>query len=130
MRKAGWVLSMLVLAGCGGRAAQPVETIQSVDPLMTCTHIAGEFQNNQKRVAELLGERSERNRDNLGMVLLSPLMLDLSQSERKEAEAITARNRRLLELATDKSCPIQNDIAASLAPALEGGRTPAQQARK
>ena len=116
MRLKLWALGALVLAGCGGREAHPVATTQSVDPLLTCAHIAAEFGNNQKRVAELAGEWSERNRDNVGLLLFSPLFLDLSQSERKEAEAIAARNQRLLELATAKSCDVRQEIAAALAP--------------
>jgi len=47
----------LVLAGCAGRAPQPVSLIQASDSAMDCTAIASEAENNNRRVAQLAEEQ-------------------------------------------------------------------------
>lgn len=93
-----------VLAGCGGRVAKPVALVQPFDEKLSCAHLAGEYSNNEKRLAELLDERAFSNMNNLGLLVTSPLFLDLSDTQKKEALALRARNERLAALMKAKSC--------------------------
>lgn len=93
-----------VLSGCGGRVAKPVALVQPFDDRLSCEHLAGEFANNEKRLAELLDERAFSNMNNVGLLVTSPLFLDLSDTQKKEALALRARNERLAALMKEKSC--------------------------
>lgn len=94
----------LLAAGCGGRAAHPVVLDQPFDARLSCAHLAGELSNNEKRLDELQGERDGKPAYNAGMLVVSPLMLDLSDTQREEAKALVARNERLSALMAEKSC--------------------------
>jgi hypothetical protein len=100
------VIVLLVgLAGCGGRVALPVQTVQAIDPQLTCDHMSAEFDNNARRGRELAGEKGDSTRDNLGFITM-PLFLDIDDTQKKELAALIARNARLQELAAAKSCPV------------------------
>ncbi len=53
--------------------------------------------------------------NNIGLMLVSPLFLDLSDSIKVETEALLTRNRRLGALAQRKDCPAET-IAPLLGP--------------
>lgn len=112
----------LGLCACGGRAAQPVSSVGQFDSQLSCAHLKGEFENNEKRLVELVGERGERSRDNLGMLLISPLFLDLSDTQKTEASAIDIRQEKLLEILKVRSCelPVIAVDSAKEAPASSG----------
>lgn len=97
------VLSCL-LVGCGGRVANPVAIEKSLDSRMTCSHLQGEYDQHEKRLVELVGERKDKPVHNLGMLVTSPLFLDLSKAQKKEAEAIYSRKERLEVLMSQKNC--------------------------
>jgi hypothetical protein len=99
------ILLTSTLVACGGRVARPVETVTSIDAMLTCDHLQAEFENNLKRFSELTNERKTQMRDNVGLIAAAPLFLDLKGTEKKESAALTARNIRLRELALAKSCP-------------------------
>lgn len=105
------------LTACGGRVAHPVSSNLSIDDKLSCDHLWAEYENNLKRVAELAGERGESNRDNAGMLLVSPLLIDLGNTERKEIDAIKVRNSRLGELAAGRQCSNAPAMAMKMAPA-------------
>ncbi len=98
-------IGCLMLAGCGGRVAQPLQMTRDIDPSLTCDHLRAEYDNNLRRRTELTGESSDKVRDNLGMLLASPLLLDLSDSQKIEAKSIVERNLHLEDLARQKNCP-------------------------
>jgi hypothetical protein len=102
----GLALGLLVgaMAGCGGRTAQPVALTTPVDSALSCDHLRAEHRVNLARIADLGGERQNAQTNNVGMLVVSPLFLDLSQSERRETEALVARNQVLEHLISDK-CP-------------------------
>ena len=106
-------------AGCGGRVARPVALEQSFDGALSCAHLSGEKANNEKRLAELKGESRDKDVNNLGLLVASPLFLDFSDTQRKEAEAIYARNARLDALMAEKGC------APASAPPVEEAETKA-----
>jgi len=97
-------LCALMMASCGGRVSHPVALEQRFDDRLTCAHHEGEYENNLKRLEELTGESKDKLRDNLGLLISSPLFLDFSNTQKEEAAAILARNERLTELMAQKGC--------------------------
>lgn len=100
-----FLVAAIVLAGCGGRVARPVALEQALDAKLSCDHLAGEYANNKKRLAELVDERAFSDKNNVGLLVTSPLFIDLSDTQKKEALALRARNQRLDELMREKGCP-------------------------
>ncbi|WAC48584.1 hypothetical protein OVA03_01210 [Asticcacaulis sp. SL142] len=94
----------VVLSGCGGRVAVPVQVFKDVDAQLTCDHLQAEYNNNIRRVGELTGESSDKVRDNIGLLLVSPLFLDLSGTQKTEVTALHERNKRLQGLSAQKQC--------------------------
>ncbi len=93
------------LAACGGRVANPVKTSSALDDRLSCSHLSAEHEVNYLRALELAGERKSASANNLGMLLVSPLLLNLNDSERKEIIALAERNNHLEEMATSRACP-------------------------
>lgn len=100
------LIAAISLAGCGGRVARPVLVDQALDSKLSCAHLSGEYANNKKRLAELVDERAFSDKNNLGLLVTSPLFIDLSDTQKKEALALRARNQRLEELMREKDCPV------------------------
>lgn len=98
------VLAGSALAACGGRVAQPTAVSNSWDSKLSCSHLYGEYQNHDKRLVELTGERKDKPMHNVGMLLSSPIFLDLSQAQKEEAKAIYDRQERLRGIMQTKSC--------------------------
>jgi hypothetical protein len=94
----------LLVAGCGGRVARPVAINNDFDSQLTCGHLRAERGINDSLLMDLTQERKHDDANNVGMVPASPLFLDLSSSERKEADALTKRNAVLDQLIV-KKCP-------------------------
>lgn len=98
------VVLALGVAGCGGRVAQPLTATTYLDDQLSCAHIRGELERNILRLAELGEETSQKHANNLGLLIVNPLFLDLSDSLSEEAQSITVRNGRLVELADSRGC--------------------------
>ena len=98
------VFCLLLLAGCGGRAAHPVAANNDYDDRLSCDHLRAEREVNDSKLADLTKERKNDNNNNVGLAVMDPLFLDLSGSERTEAEALTKRNAVLDGLIATK-CP-------------------------
>lgn len=103
-------IGCLLLAGCGGRVAQPIQLTRDIDPSLTCDHLKAEYDNNLKRRVELTGESADKVGNNIGILLISPLFLDLSDTQKVEVKALLARNGHLEELARGKQCPALSQI--------------------
>jgi len=97
---------VLTLGGCGGRVARPVEVVRPYDDSLTCIHLVQELKSNSDRIADLRGEMKAQNDNNAGLLVVSPLFLNVNDSEGKEIEALVARNQRLVVLAQKGSCPV------------------------
>jgi len=112
----------IALSACGGRVAQPVGTVTNLDTRLSCSHLSGEYNNHDKRLVELVGEERNRGRDNLGILLASPLFLDLSTTLKDEVEAINLRQDKLIELMKVKGCAVPQvaDDISSLDVKTEG----------
>ena len=97
-------VTAVLLAACGGRVAQPVLLEQAYDSKLSCAHLAGELANNDKRLIELKAERDGKPAENFGLLLVSPLFIDMSDSQKNEVKALIARNDRLKSLMAEKNC--------------------------
>lgn len=98
------VCSAAVLAGCGGRVAKPVLAETPLDARLSCEHLKGEYDNNEKRLAELQVEKKESSRNNAGFLVTSPLFLDTQAALKTETDAILLRNDRLKTLMLERGC--------------------------
>lgn len=98
------LVCLAVLSACGGRVARPVPVENNFDGSLSCAHIEAEFDVNKRKLVALGDERSDKVGYNIGTVLISPLFLDFSGSEKEEIEALHQRNKRLAELAKNKGC--------------------------
>ena len=127
-----WIVLAVSLGACGGRVAHPVSLENDFDDRLSCTHLSGEFENNLKRLEELTGESKEKFANNLGLLIASPLFLDFSDTQKREAEALLARNERLQALMTERDCPAAEkaatDEASAEEPTVEEPEVPEQMA--
>lgn len=98
------MIGLMALSACGGRVANIIEADNILDSKFSCTHLKGEFENHDKRLVELLGERDDKGMHNFGMLITSPLFLDLSTAQKDEAESIAKRQERLTELMSTRAC--------------------------
>lgn len=106
------IAATLVLSACGGRSANPVALVSTVDFLLTCDDIDAERAANVERVADLEDERNANRARSAGRIATSifgnPLsavaLFDLSTAIYQEIGAIEARNDRLNALEEEKNC--------------------------
>jgi len=98
------LLLPLHLAACGGRVSRPVLATQPTDAQLDCAHLTAEKSVNAARAADLTGEQNNDVRNNLGMLVLSPLFLNFTGSEQTELAAFAARESTLNQLIAQK-CP-------------------------
>jgi hypothetical protein len=104
-------ISALALTSCAGRAPQPIATAAPTDHVLPCQTLKAEMQANATKMAALEKGASKRVGWNTGAVvgslffLPALLMLDLKGADRKEAEAIKARNMHLASTLATRNCP-------------------------
>lgn len=110
--RGAWVLVLAAaLTACGGRKMEEVRQHRPSDAMLSCDHLAGELAVNRARSVDLVGEKGHANDNNAGMIagaVLVPTMLlflDLSDTEKKEAEALMARNVEVARLMRERECP-------------------------
>jgi hypothetical protein len=108
MKKMLFLLPFLCLAGCGGRVAHPVAATNDYDDRLSCDHLRAERGVNDSKLADLTQERKNAETNNVGQALAGPLFIDLSSSERTEADALVKRNAVLDQLIARK-CTAQGD---------------------
>ena len=104
MTRFSYLAIFVTVTACGGRKAEPVEAVRASDAQLTCAHIAAERRVNASRIADLTGESEFRVKNNVGLLLASPLFLDFSDSIQVEVRAIGERNEQLDQLSKAKSC--------------------------
>lgn len=109
------------LAGCAGRAPQPVAVVQPQDRYLDCPEIAAEVQANNQRVQELASEEGAKVAQNVAVgvagLFIWPLWfgMDFQGSAGKEAAALQNRQQYLATLAEQKRCGVE---------AIKGGSAP------
>lgn len=118
------ILVGIGLTACGGRVANLTPATTALDSKLSCSHLFGEYENNNKRLVELTGERGDKPLHNVGTLLfVSPLFLNLSSAEKEEAESIYLRQQNLEGLLQAKTCP-QSDVIEAAKVAAESEATP------
>ena len=68
------------------------------DDRLSCDHLKAEHSVNDARILELTHERKQADMNNVGMLLVGPLFMDLSSSEKTEATALVKRDAVLDQL--------------------------------
>ena len=121
----------IVLAGCAGRAPQPVAVIQPQDRFTDCAAIAVEVQANNIKIQELAGEESEKVAQNLAAgvagLFIWPLWfgMDFQGAASTETSALQSRQEYLGTLASQKNCRASGAGVAQYPPASAGAPAPA-----
>ena len=109
--KYAFLLAILLLAGCAGRAANPVMIQQYGDDSKTCPALEREMAFIQDEI-QLLIPQTEKTGKNValgvtGFFFIVPLFfMDLSEAEQVEVNAFRQRYNHLLIIAGDKQCGI------------------------
>lgn len=142
IKLAAAVAAAALLAGCGGRTANPVSVVQPTDAVANCDILAAEIHANNRRMQSLADQKSNTTGKNValavvGVVLFWPALfaMDLSDSERVEIQALQDRNAHLATLGATKRCnlgPIptspeaarEQDMARKASEGLKSGTTP------
>lgn len=101
-----------MVAACGGRAAQPVAPVATIDAALSCAHIEAELRANAARADDLRGERNTNRLRSLsrvpGALIGNPIsaiaLADPSIAIYRELGALQLRNTRLGALALERGC--------------------------
>lgn len=110
------------LAGCAGRAPQPVAIVQPTDPLMDCAAISIEAQANNAKLTALGVEEGDKVGQNVAAgvagLFIWPLWfaMDFQGAAGKEGAAINSRNQYLASMATQRRCGAPAQPAAPMPP--------------
>ena len=101
----------VLLAGCAGRAAAPVATIQATDADKSCAALLKELNGNQYLEARLVRESNHVKAGNAEVAaadafFFPPTLVayDKGKAQSAELKALQDRNAELTKLATDKGC--------------------------
>ena len=104
-----FVCFAFVLAGCAGRAANPVMVSQYGDQRKSCEAIQIEMSQNQQEISRMLPETEKTGKNTFlgvaGLFLIVPwFFMDFSESEQIEVNAYRQRYNHLALVAMDKKC--------------------------
>ena len=109
---------MILVAGCAGRDANPVDAYTPYDKAMECDDIAYEMNDNNKQlrltVKELQGNKGKNVAVGvIGAVLFLPVLfaLDLSDAEETEINALETRNKNLMRNGMEKDCELPAQVS-------------------
>lgn len=103
------VLLMITVAGCAGRAANPVMVNQYGDEGRSCEALEKEILFTEEEIKRLMPETDKTGKNVAlgvaGAVLIVPwFFMDLSKAEQIEVDAFRRRHNRLIIIAEDKKC--------------------------
>ena len=109
MKKITTLAVCLILASCGGRAANPIMVAQYGDDRRGCEALELEMQQMQDSIQKLMPKTDKTGKNVAlgvtGAFFIIPLFfMDLSQSEQIEVNAYRERYNHLAIIATDKGC--------------------------
>ena len=111
VKKSCSIIVGLLLAGCAGRAPQPIATVQPQDVSASCAMITAEIEANNIKVKELADEQGIKVAQNVaagvaGLVVWPMLFaMDWQGSAGKDVAALQARQQFLTNLALDRCKP-------------------------
>jgi len=104
------VVVAICVAGCAGRAPQPVALVQQQDRHMDCEAIAAEIQANNAKVQQLASDKGLKVAQNVGAGvagLFIPVLwfgMDWQGAEDKEIAALQSRQQYLGTMAEQRRC--------------------------
>lgn len=104
------IASLMTLAGCGGRTANPIATKEPGDKNMSCEDIEAEMSDLERKARRLMGEQSAKTGKNaalgVGGLIIFPVwfFMDLSDAEQQEALAMQDRQAHLQRIFNKKDC--------------------------
>lgn len=108
MKKALILMSALALAGCAGRDAAQIASVQPQDVNSSCTMIRAEIEANNVRAAQLANEQGLKIAQNVaagvvGLVLWPVWFgMDFKGAAGQDIAALQARQQYLTALATER----------------------------
>jgi hypothetical protein len=112
--------TVLLLAGCGGRPANPVQTVQATDASVPCAVLRVEYDSNEARARSLVSDKQTAENQNValaavGLLLAWPALLamDLKPTEKVELRALRDRNQHILNLMKVRNCPQTPELKPS-----------------
>ncbi|MGH7060777.1 MAG: hypothetical protein ACREFH_10345 [Stellaceae bacterium] len=133
MRLQGFFRAMglaAALAGCAGRAPQPVAVVQSQDPSLDCTAIAAEVKAGDARIQELGSEEGAKAAQNVAAgvagLFIWPLWfaMDFQGAASTETTALQSRQEYLATLAAQKRCGAPPAVTVAYAQPRAGTAAP------
>lgn len=122
---------VLALAGCAGRAPQPVAVVQPQDRFIDCTTIQAEILANNKTVQGLASEESGKVVQNVAAgvagLFIWPLWfaMDFQGAASTEEVALQSRQEYLATLAIQRGCGAPGPAVAAVPPATAQAALPA-----
>ena len=103
-------LAMVLLAGCAGRAPDPVATASATDTNLTCAQIEQRLESNRYQITELGRERGAKVAQNVAAgvagLFIWPawFLMDFQGTAKIEQEALEQRISHLTDLYRDRGC--------------------------
>lgn len=109
------VMLLSLIAACGGRIAKPTQTTYFQDPLKSCDQLEQELGALQHDIIALEPhlDKSRQNQVLMGasLLLIFPLaMMDTTNADKIEYEALRRRYNYLLQTASKKRCPTERQM--------------------
>ena len=109
MRRIGLVIGVAgAVAGCAGRAPEPVAVVQAQDRYSDCAAVTAEIEANNQKVRELASEQGLKVGQNVAAgvagLVVWPLLfaMDFQDSAGKEVAALQSRQQYLTTLAEQR----------------------------
>lgn len=110
----------LIVSGCGGRDARPVDVFRPGDESLSCKTIDNEIAYNNRQIKATVSELESSKGQNVavgvvGAILFWPALfaLDVSDAEKVEIQALEERNRHLYTMASERECNLTEDPISS-----------------
>jgi len=110
VRRGVGVLLLAAVAGCAGRAPQPVAVVQPQDRYADCPAIIAEVQANNKKIQDLAGEQGGKVAQNIAAGVVGLFIwpvwfgMDFQGAAGKEVDALNSRQQYLATLAEERNC--------------------------
>lgn len=99
----------MFLTGCAGRAPNPIALKIPGDADMNCSVLQAEMAKLRDDM-EVLKPKTNKFWTNTLWLLISALMMDIKDAEKKEYNAMQKRHNHLLIIAKEKSCDFADSI--------------------
>lgn len=96
-----FLISLVFLAACTPKKADPVPIVKATDVQMTCAEIVAERNAHKAKTSKLLDSQSDTEIKN---IIFGAALQDFSRTEKVELMAIHDRNQTLGRLALQKGC--------------------------